>query len=380
MCQFFDPNQNVPFWESFYEEQARVGMLPYPCQSPRVVGGGVIRGIIIMKSKLNHSFEDIISFENLFLAWGEFVVGKKSKPDVLEFSRNLADNIISLHEDLASGNYRHGPYEAFNISDPKPRHIHKAGVRDRLLHHAIYRILYSFFDRLFIADSYSCRLNKGTHKAVKRFQRMALSESRNNSRTCWILKCDIRKFFASIDHNILMEILDEYIPNKNIMRLLKNVIESYSDENKTGVGLPLGNLTSQLFSNVYLNELDQWMKHNLRAKKYIRYADDFAILSADKKWLKNIILRIAEFLQTRLKLSLHDKKVFIQTYASGADFLGWVNFPDHRVLRRATKRRMFASVKENPKEETLQSYLGMLKHGNTQKIRSELLQKYWVSQ
>ena len=333
-----------------------------------------------MKSKLNHSFENIISLENLFLAWGEFVAGKKSKPDVLEFSRNLADNIISLHEDLASGIYRHGPYEAFNISDPKPRHIHKADVRDRLLHHAIYRILYPFFDRLFIADSFSCRVDKGTHRAVKRFNQMALSESRNNRRTCWILKCDIRKFFASIDHGVLSGILGGYIPDKNIMRLLGNVIESYSNENGIGVGLPLGNLTSQLFSNVYLNELDQWMKHNLRAKNYIRYADDFAILSADKNRLENIISRIAEFLQTRLKLSLHDKKVFIQTYASGVDFLGWVNFPDHRVLRRATKRRMFVRVKESQKNETLQSYLGMLKHGNTQKIRSELLQKYWVSQ
>ncbi len=356
-----------------------------------------------MKSKLNHSIEDIISLENLFLAWGEFVVGKKSKPDVLEFSRNLADNIISLHEDLASGIYRHGPYEAFNISDPKPRHIHKACVRDRLLHHAVYRILYPFFDRLFIADSYSCRLDKGTHKAVKRFQRMALSESRNNRRTCWILKCDIRKFFYSIDHDILFDLIKQKISDSDALRLIDKIIASFETDihchprvngdpaancldsrfrgnDRKNVGLPLGNLTSQLFSNVYLNELDQWVKHSLRAKNYVRYADDFAILSADKNRLENIIPRIAEFLQTRLKLSLHDKKVFIQTYASGVDFLGWINFPDHRILRKATKRRMFVWVKESPKNETLQSYLGMLKHGNTKKIQNELLQKYWVSQ
>lgn len=319
--------------------------------------------------------------QNLFLAWGEFVVGKKSKIDVLEFKHNLADNIISLHEDLANRTYLHGGYEAFKISDPKPRDIHKASVRDRLLHHAIYRVLYPFFDRRFITDSYSCRLGKGTHKAVKRFNQMARSESRNNHRTCWILKCDIRKFFASIDHDVLARILGEYISDENIMRLLGNVIESFSSGNDTGrIGLPLGNLTSQLFANIYLNELDQWVKKDLRVKNYIRYADDFVILSSDRRYLENIIPQIADFLELRLKLRLHDKKVFIQTYASGVDFLGWVNFPDHRILRKATKRRMFVRINKKPQEESLRSYLGLLKHGNTKKIKSELLQRYWVSQ
>ncbi|MDD2758465.1 MAG: reverse transcriptase/maturase family protein [Patescibacteria group bacterium] len=355
-----------------------------------------------MKSRLVHSFEDIISMKNLFLAWGEFVVGKKRKLDVLAFEYTLADNIKSLHEDLANRTYRHGPYEAFNISDPKPRQIHKASVRDRLLHHAIYRVLYPFFDRIFIADSYSCRLDKGTHKAVKRFNQMARSESRNDHRTCWVLKGDIRKFFASIDHDVLLGILGEHVADVNVLWLLGEVVGSFEtarcphsfvipaqagiqsplDPRFHGddkVGLPLGNLTSQLFANVYLNELDQWVKHNLRAKKYIRYADDFAILSADRDWLENIIPRIAEFLELRLKLRLHDKKVFIQTYSSGVDFLGWVNFPGHRVLRRATKQRMFARIDENSKEEAVQSYLGMLKHGNAFKLRQKLLMDYWIT-
>ncbi len=319
------------------------------------------------------------------------------------------DNIISLHEDLANRTYLHGGYEAFKISDPKPRDIHKASVRDRLLHHAIYRVLYPFFDRLFIADSYSCRVNKGTHKAVKRFNQMAMSESRNNHRTCWVLKCDIRKFFASINHSVLLGLLRERIDDEDVLLLLGEVVGSFKTSQRTchpersegslvakilrdssvapllqndnhGVGLPLGNLTSQLFANIYLNELDQWVKHNLHVKNYIRYADDFVFLSADKKYLENVIPQIHNFLQSRLKLRLHDKKVFIQTYASGVDFLGWINYPTYRVLRRVTKRTMFVRINKNPQKETLQSYLGLLKYGNTKKIKSELLQRYWVSQ
>src|SRR3989344_2955229 len=149
-----------------------------------------------MKIQLSHNFEDIISTENLLEAWEEFVNGKRSKKDVQEFSLHLMDNILSLHQDLANHSYRHGGYKAFNISDPKPRSIHKANVRDRLIHHAIYRVLYPFFDRTFIADSFSCRLRKGTHKSLDRFRSFAYKASKNNTRTCWILKCDIRKFFA----------------------------------------------------------------------------------------------------------------------------------------------------------------------------------------
>ena len=139
---------------------------------------------IIMKSQLIHKFEDIISIDNLLLAWREFIRGKRQRRDVQEFSLALMDKIFALHHDLKSLTYQHGGYQAFKINDPKPRDIHKATVRDRLLHHAIYRILYPFFDKTFIADSYSCRINKGTLKALNRFRRYAHKASRNNSRTC----------------------------------------------------------------------------------------------------------------------------------------------------------------------------------------------------
>src|SRR3989338_7502486 len=157
------------------------------------------------------NFEEIISVENLLLAWKEFLRGKKNKKDVQEFQLHLMDNILSLHQDLKNKTYKHGGYMAFNISDPKPRNIHKATVRDRLLHHATHRILYPYFDRKFIFDSYSCRLNKGTHKAINRFRSFAYKASRNHTRTCWVLQCDVKKFFASVDHRVSLDILKRYI-------------------------------------------------------------------------------------------------------------------------------------------------------------------------
>jgi len=365
-----------------------------------------------MKIQLSHKFEEIICVENLLEAWKEFAMGKKHKCDVGEFSLRLMDNILSLHGDLFNHTYKHGGYQAFTINDPKPRDIHKAAVRDRLLHHAIYRILYPFFDKIFIADSYSCRLNKGVHKAVNRFREFVWKASKNNTRTCWALKCDIRKFFANIDQDLSIKILREYIPDENIINLLKNVIGSFTSSPASlvshllsislaslslwrsgpsgkgrcagSIGLPLGNMTSQLFVNIYMNKFDQFVKHKLKAKCYIRYADDFVILSDNKKWLEEQIELMRDFLRQELKLELHPNKVFIKTLASGVDFLGLVNFLDYRILRTKTRRRMFKNIEnkcndwrgglmsEESFNRSLQSYFGVLKHCQGYKIRREI--------
>ncbi|MBI2065822.1 MAG: group II intron reverse transcriptase domain-containing protein [Candidatus Zambryskibacteria bacterium] len=325
-----------------------------------------------MGIRLAHKYEHIISLENLLQAWKEFLNGKRSRKDVQIFERNLMSNIIALNRDLAGKTYRHSPYQAFNISDPKPRNIHKAAVRDRLLHHAIYRVLYPFFDRTFIHDSYSCRLEKGTHKAIEKFRSFAYVESQNHTRTVWILKCDIRKFFATIDHVVLKDILKHYIPDKDILWLLGQIVDSFQPV-KEGVGLPLGNLTSQLLVNIYMNEFDQFMKRELKFKHYIRFADDFVLLSSDKNKLEELLVSIRKFLDERLKLELHPDKVFIKTVASGVDFLGWVNFPDHRVVRTVTKKRAIKGIQaKEAKIETVQSYLGLLKHGNTNKLINKI--------
>lgn len=318
-----------------------------------------------------HGYKDIISLENLYLAWEEFVKDKRSKYDVIEFSIYLSKNIFDLHLDLKNKVYKHSQYESFSINDPKPRNIHKAKVRDRLLHHAIYRILYPYFDKKFIYDSYSCRNNKGTHKATKRLIEFARRESLKHSHTCWILKCDIKKFFASVDHEILYSILEKYPLDEDALGLIKEVVGSFSYKQK-GKGLPLGNLTSQLLVNIYMNEFDQYMKHELKTKYYIRYADDFVILNRDKDYLLKILPKINNFLKERLDLRLHPNKVKIGTYSSGVDFLGWVHFVDHRVLRTSTKRRMFKKLSNNLDSRSLTSYFGLIKHGNTKKLEREL--------
>lgn len=182
------------------------------------------------------------------------------------------------------------------------------------------------------------------------------------------MKCDIKKFFASIDHKILKNILAKHIEDDDVLWLLSEIIGSFNTEGKIGVGLPLGNLTSQLLVNIHMNEFDQFAKHKLKIKYYIRYADDFVVLSEDKQYLENLISKISNFLQTELKLSLNPKKVFIKTLASGVDFLGWVNFPHHRVLRTTTKRRMLKRLERNFAPETIMSYFGLLSHGNTHKL------------
>src|SRR3989338_572417 len=216
-------------------------------------GGGNIHRYNYSMKKFESTYKDIITVENLLRAWEEFLRGKKKRTDVLFFQNRLMDNVYELHRDLADRKYMHGAYHAFNIADPKPRSIHKAMVRDRLLHHLLYQELYSYFDKQFVFDSYSCRVQKGTHKAMNRFRAFARKVSRNNTQTCWVLKCDIRKFFANIDHDILKKTLAKYISDADILWLLGQVIDSFHAE-RNGVGLPLGNLTSQLLVNIYMNE------------------------------------------------------------------------------------------------------------------------------
>jgi len=172
-------------------------------------------------------FEKIVSKINLFNAWHEFCVGKRDRIDVQMFERHLEDHVFALHEELLAGTYEHGPYHTFKIFDPKPRIINKATVRDRLVHHAIHRVIFPMFERSFIFDSYSCRDNKGTHAAVKRLEVFARKVSENWTDSCWALKFDVKRFFDSVDHEILLGLLDENIQDKRTMELLTKVVESF---------------------------------------------------------------------------------------------------------------------------------------------------------
>jgi retron-type reverse transcriptase len=326
--------------------------------------------------RLCHIYNTIISVDNLLAAWREFLKNKRNRKDVQIFSMHLTANVLSLHSELSNKTYRHGGYTAFRINDPKPRDIHKASVRDRLLHHAIYRVLYKYFDPKFIFNSYSCRCAKGAHRALDRFRTYTHKVSKNHTRTAWVLKCDIRKFFANIDHAVLTDILRLRIPDKDVVNLLCEVVSSFHTKNKPRVGLPLGNLTSQLLVNVYMNEFDHHLKHKLKMQHYIRYADDFVIVHNDKKYLESVLPKISQFLETKLKLSLHPDKVFIKTIASGVDFLGWVHFPHHRIPRTSTKRRMFRNLEADLGEKSLSSYQGLLSHGNAHELQIEIVEKF----
>ncbi len=308
-------------------------------------------------------FEKIISLENLFDAWTEFKKEKSNKKDVAAFEVSLEDHVFELHEDLKNGNYRHGGYYSFFVHDPKCRHIHKAPVRDRLLHHAVHRVIEPEWNKVFIFDSWSSRKNKGTHAAVRRLQDLALKLSRNYTRTLWMLKLDITKFFNFVDHEILLNILAKRTSDKRLMDLFREIIDSFKP------GLPLGNLTSQLFANVYMNELDQFVKNELRMAGYIRYVDDFVLMHHKRGLLVDSFRKLESFIRDRLLLKIHPKKIILKTYASGIDYLGYVCFPHHLVIRTKTKRRMLKRVNVN----NLASYSGILHHCRSQDLGKVLL-------
>jgi len=327
-------------------------------------------------------FYDITSLNGLFSAWDEFRKGKENKLDVQKFFLDLENQIFDLWRNIKNGTYCHSNYESFFVCDPKLRHINKAAVIDRVLHHSIVGNIEPLFEKSFIFDSYSSRTGKGTHRAVKRLRNFFLKISRNNTRTVWALKCDIKKFFDSIDHDILLNLVREKIKDGDTLSIIEKVVRSYNGMTRKGV--PLGNLTSQLFSNVYLNKLDHFVKRTLGIKYYVRYADDFVILDCDKQKLENLVSKFDDFVYGNFKLRIHPNKIVIKKLNQGIDFLGYVVFPTHIILRTKTKRRMLKKIKKRKLEletglinqhafnQCLQSYFGMLKHCRGNGIRKEI--------
>lgn len=325
-------------------------------------------------------YQDLISIENLFQAWEEFKSGKRSKKDVQVFERHLEDNLFYLHQKLATKTYRHGPYSEFYVNDPKRRHIHKARVEDRILHHLLYEYLYEVFDKAFIYNSYSCRLGKGTHKAVDRLEKFTRIVSKNYTRDCWALKCDIKQFFASVDHRILITLIAKRVKDKDILWLIKEIISSFPVGVKPLKGIPLGNLTSQVFANIYLNELDQFVKHKLRIKYYLRYADDFLMMAPNEQFLLHCFETVKQMLGRELRLEIHPQKIVLRKLSWGIDFAGYVVFPYYCLPRTKTKRRIFKKVLKSPvSNQSLQSYLGYFSHANTYRVRQGLKNIFWSS-
>ncbi len=231
-------------------------------------------------------------------------------------------------------------------------------MSDRIVHQAIVSAIEPLFERHFIHDSYSCRVGKGTHRGVKRLRVFLRKASCNNTKKVYALKCDIRKYFASIDHEVLLSLIAATVKDEAVLELIRSIILSHGSE--IGRGIPLGNVTSQLFANIYLHELDWFMKQTLGVRQYIRYCDDFVVVSPDKEYLERLVNPIGIFLQSSLRLDLHPNKVTISSWDRGVDFLGYALRPHATTLRAKTRQRMMARVAEH----NLSSYLGLCSHAN----------------
>ena len=294
--------------------------------------------------------------------------------DVQAFAFNLEENIFNLHQELLEKRWQPDHYQAFYVRDPKLRHIHKASVRDRVLYHAVFRVLYPIFDPLFIHDSYSCRWGKGTHAGVQQLEQCLCKASRNYTQPYYALKCDVKKFFDSIPHSILLAFIQKHVDDLETVALIRQVVLSF--QKTPGCGLPLGNVTSQLFANIYLNELDQFVKHRLKIRYYLRYCDDFIILNNEPSTFTTLIPTIRSFLLDSLQLTLHPKKISIRKTSTGIDFLGYVVLPHYKVVRTSTRRRIFRklSTPNVVEKASVNSYIGITTHAKGYLIKQRILE------
>ncbi|MEK6900379.1 MAG: reverse transcriptase domain-containing protein, partial [Nanoarchaeota archaeon] len=251
-------------------------------------------------------YADLCSYGNLLLAFKKARKGKTTKKYVVEFEQNLKENLQQLRIELLFHSYRPRPLQTFILRDPKTRKISKSHFRDRIIHHALCNIIAPLFEKRFIYDSFANRIGKGTLKAIQRYDYFQRKASQNHTKTAFVLKADIKKYFDNVNHTILLQILKKKIHDQRIIWLIKTILANY--KTKEGMGMPLGNLTSQFFANVFLNELDQFVKHKLHVKYYLRYVDDFVILHKSPHILHKYMGEIDNFLLNYLALELHPDK------------------------------------------------------------------------
>lgn len=355
---------------------------------------------------------DDFTFFDLVTAYKDCRKNKRYTNNALKFEFNLEDNLINLYNDLKNNTYEIGESICFVVLHPKPREVWAANFRDRIVHHLIYNAIQDRFIRRFIVDTYSCIPKRGTLYATKKLARYAQSATNNYTEEAYYLKADLKNFFISIDKQILFEILCKNISEKWILDLIKQII--FNDiKSKTLIkkkykfkflqkhkslwntpdskGLPIGNLTSQFFSNVYLNPLDQYVKHVLHCKYYIRYVDDFVILDKNPAQLNSYHKQLTKILKQDMLLDLHQNKKEVNKIARGIDFVGYNVKPNHNYLRQNVLRRIFKKIHlkrycitkhrqifENLNLTfvlTMNSYLGLLSKTKSFKIRKKICLK-----
>ena len=340
-------------------------------------------------------FNKIISFENLLLAAQKASQGKKGKFNVMRFNFNLEDNLLKLQHELVNKTYWPGEYHAFQIYDPKPRLISAAPFQDRVVHHALCNIIEPLFDNTFIYHCYANRKNKGTHAGIRRVQKFLRANR-------FVLKCDIKKYFPSIDHELLKQEIRWKIADPDTLWLIDTIIDGSNEQEfvydtfpgddlfgplKRRKGLPLGNLTSQFFANLFLNRFDHFVKEILKANYYARYVDDFLIASNDLRYLKDAKSQIDNYLIC-LRLKLHPKKCHILQGEKGVAFLGQIIYPDYRLLKKDNIRRFCKKMKrfehrlnngemdQKRVTSSIQGWKGHACQADTFRLRKDLEEKF----
>ena len=347
---------------------------------------------------------------DIFQAYYDARCNKRNTRSQLEFEMNFEHELFQLYEELSTWTYKIEQSICFVILDPVQREIFASSFRDRIVHHLVYNYIYDFFDRHFIHDSYSCRLEKWTHYGIRRLDHFIRSCSQNYTKDCYVLKLDIKWFFMGIDKEILKqkitEKLDTFTPLSLDKNRLLNLIYQIIDHDPTqnyifkgsisdydwlpkdkslfhawiGKWLPIWNLTSQLFANIYLDDLDKFMKYTLGLKYYGRYVDDFVIIHQDKEYLKSLVHIIRKYLSEQLQLTLHPNKIYLQHYSKWVKFLGAYIKPWRKYIHRRTignfqkKMNCLSDYWDGKKELSIvNSYLWILRHGENFKIRKKIL-------
>ena len=324
-------------------------------------------------------YSQIYHKRNLIHAWRKARKGKTKKHYVIEFEKHFRENILKLHNELKNEIYFPKPLKSFVLRDPKTRKISKSVFRDRIVHHAIVRIIEPIFEKTFIYDSCANRIGKGNLFAIKRFDKFKRKVSFNGTKKIYCLKADIKHYFQEVNHKILLEIIKRKINDEKLLNLIRKIL--INGQSRNGAGMPLGNLTSQFFANIYLNELDYFAKHNLKSKYYIRYVDDFISLHSSKKRLEFWNKEISRFLNKELKLELHPDKSKIIPLSKGIDFVGFRNFYYFKLLRRRSINKMRNKLYSfklglftNEKiRESFQGWQAYAKWANTYELRKCML-------
>jgi len=323
----------------------------------------------------NNLYNKVTSFENLLIASKKALKGTTSKKESLKYFFHLEPNILKLQQKLENLSYIPGKYKYFRIYEPKEREIAVAPFIDRVVHHAIINVLEPIYEKIFIYDSYATRKEKGTHKAIFRAQNYI----RKNK---WYFKTDIKKYFDNINHNILINIIKRKIKDKKLILLMEKIVRNGGIN---GIGLPIGNLTSQFLANVYLDKLDHYIKEELQIKYYIRYMDDFVIFDNNKGNLKTIRSKVDYFINKELNLQLKEKATFINRQLNGLSFLGKRVFPNTIRIKNDNLKRSLKKIEQNENNyekgriditklyNSTNSIIGYIKNFNTMNLRNSII-------